>query len=699
MSTTDSKNSFASAARTAATLTQGENGANKYSTSDSSAVDFFTGLLQEIPEDAFNTLYDRLMAGLTACTTPDQKAQHIADVFRLMAHKREPSRDKTDGGEGIKNYPRLMFLRLYDTYPNTCIELVKSGFFAHYGYWKDLLVIWATANEKGTMTKRARFDKYNPLILAIRETYLKARTDDLRTLMEFVAPKKLQSFEKDAFTSLIDLALKKGELPALSTVGKWCVREDSEYDKKAYWYILDEVTGRVIKQSHVCFMTRATLKRRNGAGELEEFPATTSVPYKVRRMWRQCNTKLNVASHVVENIMCDKDWHRVIPGKLTSINHKNYAKAMLNETVKGKVDSSFDDTGNRHPNDEARVACRQRYIKHMSDGGKFNVSQLNPNEIVDKAKKAGSTVQRMQAQHMWDKKVENVMEKLDVFRQKLAEDATLAGKLDQATRAIASGKVMACADISGSMGCGGAEPNRPIDHAVSLAAMLSQVAHPDLRGLVMAFSKDPYIYDLPTDMPIIDKIAKIQQNGGLNTDYQKMHMAIIQMCQDRKVDPPGVVAIFSDGEFDSFDPALYGGYGYGYGSSRKTSASYTTLHEKITAMYVRAGLQEPITVFWNLNYSGTAGVQVKATHPNVMFLQGKSPSLFKFLLYGESCDQEEHEVVVDGKVVKTMASTVTPEKVFRKCMDDHERFLPLLRVLHDSSEGDMRHFNITEDMV
>ncbi|MBD74047.1 MAG: hypothetical protein CMM96_00935 [Rickettsiales bacterium] len=698
MATTDSKNSFASAARTAATLTQGENGANKYTTSDNSAVDFFTGVLQEITPEAFDTLFGSLMAGIKQCSTAEQKAQYVTDIFRLMAHKREPSRDKTDGGEGIKNYPRIMFLRLYDTYPQTCIDLVKSGFFAHYGYWKDLLVIWAMVNETGTLTKRQRFDHYNPLILAIRETYLKARTEDLRTLMDFVAPKKLQDYDKDAFTRFIDQQMETGELPDLCPVGKWCVREDSEYDKRSYWYIVDETNGRLIKQSHICFMTRATLKRRNGAGVLVDFPATSSVPYKVRRMWRQCNSKLNIAAHVVENIMCGKDWHRVIPGKLTSINHRNYAKAILNEKVKGHVDPCYDETGNRHPHDEVRIACRKRYIAHMMSGGKFNVSQLNPNEIVEKAQNSKSTVQKMQAQHMWDKKVENVMEKLEAFRQKLAEDATLAGKIDQARRAIASGKVLACADISGSMTttASGAAPNRPIDHAVSLAAMLSQVAHPDLRGLVMTFSESPHIYDLPVDMPIIDKIQKIHSQGGLNTNYKKMHESIIKMCQERKVDPPGVLAIFSDGEFDSFDPALYS---YSWESRNKKSTSYTTLHEKITAMYVRAGLQEPITVFWNLNYNGTAGVQTKASHPNVMFLQGKSPALFKFLLYGESCDQEEREVVVDGKVVKTMASTVTPEMVFRKCMDDHERFLPLLRVLHDSTEGDLRHFIITEDMV
>lgn len=693
MATTDST-SFASAARTAATITQGENGANKYTTSDSSRVDFFTGVLQEITPDAFDTLYNRLMAGISDYSDREQKAHYIADVFRLMAHKREPSRDKTDGGEGIKNYPRIMFLRLYDTYPETCIELVKSGFFAHYGYWKDLLVIWAAANTTGTMTKRQRFDHYNPLIMAIRETYLKARTEDLRTLMEFVSPKKLQDYDIESFTRLIDQQLEKGELPDLTPVGKWCVREDSEYDKLAFWYIVDEATGRLIKQSHICFMTRATLKRRNAQGVLEDFPATASVPYKVRRMWRQCNSKLNIAAHVVENIMCANDWHRVIPGKLTSKNHQNYAKTILNETCKGKVDSCYDDTGNRHPHDEARIACRKRYIAHMMSGGKFNVSQLNPNEIVDKAQTAKSTVQRMQAQHMWDKKVENVMMKLDAYRQKLAEDATLAGKLDQATRAIATGKVLACADISGSMTttASGDRPNRPIDHAVSLAAMLSQVAHPELRGLVMTFSESPHIYDLPVDMPIVEKIQKIQSQGGLNTNYKKMHESIIKMCQDRKVDPPGVLAIFSDGEFDTFDSSLFN-----WGTGAKTS--YTTLHEKITEMYVRAGLQEPITVFWNLNYNGTAGVQTKASHPNVMFLQGKSPALFKFLLYGESCDQEEREVVVDGKVMKTMASTVTPEMVFRKCMDDHERFLPLLRVLHDSKEGVLRDFNITEDMV
>ena len=125
----------------------------------------------------------------------------------------------------------------------------------------------------------------------------------------------------------------------------------------------------------------------------------------------------------------------------------------------------------------------------MMSGGKFNVSQLNPNEIVDKAQTAKSTVQRMQAQHMWDKKVENVMMKLDAYRQKLAEDATLAGKLDQATRAIATGKVLACADISGSMTttASGDRPNRP-DHAVSLAAAFTG-CNPELRGLVMTFSE------------------------------------------------------------------------------------------------------------------------------------------------------------------------------------------------------------------
>ena len=99
---------------------------------------------------------------------------------------------------------------------------------------------------------------------------------------------------------------------------------------------------------------------------------------------------------------------------------------------------------------------------------------------------------------------------------------------------------MGVADVSGSMETtvGGDAPNRPVDIASGLVAFIARVAAPPYRGLAMSFTDNPTIFDLTVGgrhMTATESMKALHSHVGYNTNYQKMHEALIKLCVDLKV--------------------------------------------------------------------------------------------------------------------------------------------------------------------
>ena len=537
------------------------------------------------------------------------------------------------------------------------------------------------------------FEKFNPLFVAIRDVCIDQRRADLKALHKFLKArgKSMMSMSGIEITRYLNELRKTDSLmPQVSLLSKYIPKEGRAFAKNLYWYLL-KPDGSLLKQAIIPYLVRPSLKMRNKDTHVTvEYPLHRSVPYGALQTYRQENTRLSAASGVVEQLMCADQFEEIDFGRVPSLCMKKNSKGFLNELRKKAPAEYEEDTGNRHPNHEGRVSCRQNLRSHFTDPSRLNVSQQLPHEIAYAASITTSTASRDLHIALWNKFCEDTREKLQASREKMAaEIESESGPTDAVTekvkRALLSGNILGCADMSASMKWDSKAPHRPYDVAIGLTALMSEVAAPCWRDLALSFTDNPRIYDFKTSggrsMNIIDRVEEIKMNVGYTTNYQSLHQRIIDTMKScgRTEDQMPVIAVFTDGEFDQ----------------QISGDTTSTGHQKIEAMYSRAGFSTiPTIVYWNLK-PGRNGVQASKDHPGVQFLQGQSPGLFKYILYGETAEMTEKIVKVDGVETKMKTSSITPYQTFRKAMDQNY-YIPLLNVLTNSRERDLKEYVFIE---
>ena len=178
-------------------------------------LDAFLGLKRTSTPEFVKSTMDELVRQVSHIP-PSDRGLWVADIFRLWVHKRHPRT-----GEKEKLLGRHMFLSLYDHYPETCIALVNERIFADMAYWKDCLLIWGMIHDM-PLDNKAKFAKYNPLIEAFRGSMIGQRTEDLKALDTFVAPKRIRDIPKEDLVSM--LQADGAKLPSITWIGKFCVR-------------------------------------------------------------------------------------------------------------------------------------------------------------------------------------------------------------------------------------------------------------------------------------------------------------------------------------------------------------------------------------------------------------------------------------------------------------------------------------------
>ena len=618
--------------------TRTENGAIQLGTSGEALVDLFFNAVRSTPKERLHQLIDACIAALKAEADVEVRAQRAHDLVVAMFQCRA-----TRGmGKGERKLFVHMLVKLHAVWPQTVKSLIREIPF--YGCWKDLLEIVA---EVGGDKKSEKDKELRKSCLSLFASQMQK---DLHTL---------DAYEKS-----------KGKAPLLSFAGKWAPREKKQFDKK--FQVVDDIASYMFPQN---------------VGE-------NASKYTRRKMYRAAVARLCKSLRVPEIYMSSKTWGEIDFKDVPSVCLNKWSKAFLNEKVSAKNDDM--DNGNRFPDDEDRVACR----KHMIDNllkGKINGKQLFPHEVVRKCMRGygsqPSSIDTLLCQAQWDKIRESVSSSIGGKKQGTEVEDSKGMEVENPKGKFDLGKLVPLVDVSGSMS------GEPMEVAIALGVLISELAHESFRDRVITFESNPRWHVLNPKDGLKEKVASLQSAPwGGSTSIEKALQLIYHVVRKNKLSQEEVpdMIVFSDMQFD----AAEGGYSY---NGSRGGGSWQTTHERIEAAFDKLGreicgqpYEPPRIIYWNIRGNSSSGIHapVQADHANVQMLSGYSAALMKLVLAGEFEEEIiEQEEVVDGVVVVTkVKKKITPFDTFRKAVED-KCFDRIRAVLTRSNEDIFAHYN------
>ncbi len=523
------------------------------------------------------------------------------------------------GGKGEKKLFYHMLVRMYREFPVTVVRTLEL--VPHYGYWKDLQnILGLIAGDD---------DVFSPLKDRIFQLYAE---ELIKNQME------------------IAVAEEENRVPKISLCAKYVPKEKRSVDKKL---------GFVQQMCRLLFPE-----------QFKKFDKLKSQDKRRRLNWckmqyRKMVSKQNKLLDVPEIKMCAHRWQEINFQRVASLCLNRNRKAFLNEKLKEVPEGTEQDTGNRHPTDQDRIECRNHLIGTMVDPSKINAGQLFPHELTQKAYNTYnmSTIDQRLLDAQWNSLVESV-------KETFMEYAEVEGGINL-------GNLVALVDVSGSM------TGTPMDVAVALGIMVSELANPVFRDKFLTFSARPQWFDLSGYSSIIEKVqATRRAPWQMNTNFELAIDEILTLVERNRLPQEEVpnLIVFSDMQFDA---------------ATDKKSKWETSHERIVRKFHYLGMkicgqpyEPPTIIYWNLRQ--THGHVVQADTPGTRMLSGFSPAMLKLLLKGDDPEQEvEREVNVvqaDGsiKVVKVKGK-VTPYETMRQALDD-PLYDPVRKVVLDAGE-------------
>lgn len=181
-------------------------------------------------------------------------------------------------------------------------------------------------------------------------------------------------------------------------------------------------------------------------------------------------------------------------------------------------------------------------------------------------------------------------------------------------------KMMCVVDTSGSM-CGN-DANAPINIAISLGMYCAERIGGPFKNHYISFSSCPQLIEtVGTDF--CDKVYRIYRtNLCSNTNLAATFDLLLETA--KKSDPediPETILVISDMEIDYMT------------TSHWTEKTTQTEMEKIKAKWEDAGIKCPKLVYWNVNARHDV---ILDAGPDVSFVSGASPTIFKQVLTGKT---------------------------------------------------------------
>lgn len=292
---------------------------------------------------------------------------------------------------------------------------------------------------------------------------------------------------------------------------------------------------------------------------------------------------LSRLTKVVESQMCSGEWDEIEYSHVPSVAMKNYRKAFA-----------------RHSPDRW-----DNYLSAIERGDpdvKINASSIFPHDII-LGWVTGSYYEDYENPAAPDRQTVRAAEaQWNALPDYMGEN---------------SGKILAMADVSGSMLGGYGSTLSPMDVSVSLALYVSERARGPFQDVFMTFSRAPNFVQV-RGANLYEKVANISRaDWSQNTNLQAAFDSILEQALRHEVsqeDMPETLLIISDMQFDR-------------------ACSRHTNYEVIRAKYAAAGYIMPNIVFWNVRAAGDS--PVKMTNEGVALISGFNPSVLTALLGGE----------------------------------------------------------------
>ncbi len=357
--------------------------------------------------------------------------------------------------------------------------------------------------------------------------------------------------------------------------------------------------------------------------------------------------------NVPEIKMCAKRYSEIDFAHVPSLCMTKFRKAFLNEKCNERCKGEYEETGNRFPDIEDRVKARRKLITMLNEdkSTKLKGQQLNPHELVSKCCGSSETEQLI-FQSQWDSMKEGVLESMETIE----------------AAALNLGKLVPLVDVSGSMS------GTPMEVAIALGILVSEVNHPDFRNRFITFESKPRWVTLDETWSLAEKVRHTRKAPwGGSTDLSAALNMIYEVVEAKKLpieDIPSLI-IFSDMQFN------------------QCSRWNETMQQQIERKFADLGrsicgkpYSAPRMIYWNLR--STMGHAVQANTSNTMLLSGFSPSILSLILKGQSMEEKGNGVV-------------TPWDTMRLALDD-EKYDVIRNILHNSTEGYLQYYRFDKNV-
>lgn len=343
------------------------------------------------------------------------------------------------------------------------------------------------------------------------------------------------------------------------------------------------------------------------------FPKTHNSFEKYRKMVSEGNKKINTT----EILMCDKRYSEIDFSHVSSVCLNKFRKAFLNESIKEPLLHNDIATGNRYPDDDDRVLCRQHLLE-KTQSKDIHGKQVMPHILVEQIINRLLTWSEEKLFNIqWEKIKEDVLNQIN--------------SNNNSNKKMNLGKLVPLSDVSDSMN------GIPMQVSIALGLLISEINHEAFRNRVLTFNTVPKWHNLSSCKTFCEKVISLKSSPwGGSTNFMKAIENILEVAVLNKLSNDEIpdLIVFSDMQFNEAD------------------SKFLTHYEIIKKKFNNAGYTTiPKIIFWNLR-GNTNGFPVDSKCENVQLLSGFSPSLFKLILTGEQ------------------GVTCTPEQVFKNAVND-----------------------------
>ena len=310
------------------------------------------------------------------------------------------------------------------------------------------------------------------------------------------------------------------------------------------------------------------------------------------KVYRQMLSSLRAKINVLERLMSANRWDEIEFDKIPSKAGLIYKNAFARRDIIARKYENFakDKTTKVNATTLYPYEVVAKALQHMGNGWSYS---LNINEV-DRA--------------MINKYWENLGEYIDSDRKD---------------------KILCMVDTSGSMLRRDAAA--PINVAISLGLYCAERMNGPFKNHYISFASRPQL--IKTEgIDFVDKVYRIYRTNLCdNTNLTAAFDLLLEIAKKpgvKKEDIPSTIIVLSDMEIDRGT----GNY-WSSSNSRWTKETASTEMEKMRQKWASYGFKLPRLIYWNLDARNDT---ILDAGPNVSFVSGMSPVLFKRVLSGKN---------------------------------------------------------------